>query len=241
MVACMERQEWNDRELGAIFLTVKSTARHVVFRVKDGHITATVPPGTDSGRFADVLDSCRERLRAMLRKAETAHPLFGEGDIVVSRAFTAVFHYVPSPRFIFQLKENCLHIGCPSAFRMEAPQVQAAMIKGLKRFVKRSAEAYLPVRLKELATSLGLTYGSVSITSGRQRLGRCDSRRNIALSYYLMFLPDRLIDYVICHELAHLTEMNHSVSFHDLCNRYCNGKEKELRKELRTFRFPVNG
>lgn len=236
----MERLEWNDRELGTIFLTVRSTARHFVFRVKDGHVAATIPPDTDFGCFADVLENYRERLRAMLRKAEATRPPFGEGDIVVSRAFTAVFHYVPSPRFVFQLKDNCLHIGCPSAFRMETPSVQAAMVKGLKRFVKRSAEAYLPVRLKELAASLGLTCGSVSIASGRQQLGRCDSRRNIALSYYLMFLPDRLIDYVICHELAHLTEMNHSASFHDLCNRYCGGKEKELRKELRTFRFPVD-
>lgn len=114
------------------------------------------------------------------------------------------------------------------------------MISGLKKFVKRSAEAYLPSRLKELSASLNLRYNKASITFGRKRLGSCDARKNIKLSYYLMFLPDHLIDYVIYHELAHLTEMNHGESFHYLCNRYCNGREQELRKELRQFRFPID-
>ena len=240
MVFGMKSQEWNDRELGPVAVTVKSTARHFVFRVKAGRIVATVPPHTDKARFADVLEKYRPRLRSMMQKAEAERVLFDDGDKVVTRDFTAIFRYVPSPKLIFQLKEGCLYIGCPSALDMKAPEVQAAMIKGLKRFVKRSAERYLPQRLKELASSLGLTCSSVSVSSGRQRLGRCDSRRRIVLSCYLMFLPDPLIDYVIFHELAHLTEMNHGASFHALCDRYCNGRENALRKELRMFRFPVD-
>lgn len=240
MFVDMEKGIWDDEELGPIVLAVKSAARHYVFRIKEGRIVATVPPYADFTRFSAVLEQNRGRLRLMMQKAAANRPLFGEGDVVVTRDFTAVFQYVATTKFIFQLKGHCLYIGCPSSLDMKTQAVQTAMTKGLKRFVKRSAEAYLPVRLKELAAPLGLTCREVSVSSGRHRLGRCDSRGNVALSYYLMFLPDRLIDYVIWHELAHLTEMNHSSSFHDLCNRYCGGKEKELRKELRMFRFPVD-
>ena len=50
-------------------------------------------------------------------------------------------------------------------------------------------------------------------------------------------LPESLVDYVICHELAHLQQMNHGPKFHELCNRYCGGEELALRKQLRTFTF----
>ena len=54
-----------------------------------------------------------------------------------------------------------------------------------------------------------------------------------------MFLPKDLIEYIICHELAHLTHMNHSPQFHALVNKYVNGLEKALEKKLKAFTWPV--
>lgn len=47
----------------------------------------------------------------------------------------------------------------------------------------------------------------------KSRWGSCDSHRNIILSSLLITLDDSLIDYVICHELAHTKHMNHSKEF----------------------------
>lgn len=63
--------------------------------------------------------------------------------------------------------------------------------------------------------------------------------RKISLSAITMFLPPHLRDYIVCHELAHLSEMNHSARFHEICNGYCGGREKSLQKELKAFRWPI--
>jgi predicted metal-dependent hydrolase len=54
-----------------------------------------------------------------------------------------------------------------------------------------------------------------------------------------MLLPEHLVRYIILHEYAHLTHMDHSPAFHALVNQYTGGKEKELEKELKQFVWPI--
>ncbi len=63
------------------------------------------------------------------------------------------------------------------------------------------------------------------------------ARHNI--SYILVFMPEHLCDYIIYHELAHLTEMNHGERFHTLLNQYLEGREATLSKELQRYSWPV--
>ncbi len=52
-------------------------------------------------------------------------------------------------------------------------------------------------------------------------------------------MPEHLCDYIIYHELAHLTEMNHGERFHTLLNQYLEGREATLSKELQRYSWPV--
>lgn len=98
------------------------------------------------------------------------------------------------------------------------------------------ARAYLPGRLNQLAALHGFSYNRLTLRNSRTRWGSCSSKRNINLSIYLMTLPAHLIDYVILHELCHLTHLNHSPAFWDLLDRLTNRQAKALRKELKDYR-----
>jgi predicted metal-dependent hydrolase len=91
----------------------------------------------------------------------------------------------------------------------------------------------------EVADQVGLAPAGFEIGRGMRKLGHCTAKKVIQLSRNLMFLSEPLVRYIICHELAHLTHMNHSPQFHALCDKYCNGQEKALERQLRQFRFPI--
>jgi len=78
---------------------------------------------------------------------------------------------------------------------------------------KIKAKEYIPKRTIEIAKKHQITFGTIKITSAKTRWGSCTSKRNLNFSYRLILCPEKVIDYVICHELAHLKEMNHSKSF----------------------------
>ena len=103
--------------------------------------------------------------------------------------------------------------------------------------LRTSAKQYLPERVRFIAERFGFRYNTLKINRARTRWGSCTSRKNINLSCFLMRLPMHLVDFVILHELCHTVEMNHGTQFHALLNRVCGGHEKELNRQLRTFRI----
>ena len=82
--------------------------------------------------------------------------------------------------------------------------------------LKKDARRYIIPRLEYYSKIMGLKYGRVSITSATTRFGSCSSKGNLSFSYRLMLYPHDLVDYVVVHELAHLSEMNHSERFYKI-------------------------
>jgi len=111
--------------------------------------------------------------------------------------------------------------------------------KALKTVARKNAARILLPRARELAMMHGCRPSGWQISSGCRVLGQCDGAGIIKLSYMNVFLPAELRDYVICHELAHLSELNHSARFHRVCDAYLGGREKELVSKLKNFAWPL--
>jgi len=68
-------------------------------------------------------------------------------------------------------------------------------------------------RLAFHATRMGVPVPVMRLSNARTRWGSLSAHGRMGLNWRLILLPDDLIDYVICHELAHLRQHNHSPAF----------------------------
>ncbi len=90
----------------------------------------------------------------------------------------------------------------------------------LLNLVRLFAKDALACRLNDLARQLNLTFTRLTVRDQTSRWGSCSIKRSLSLNWRLVLLEPELQDYVILHELAHLTEMNHSKHFWDLLDSY---------------------
>ncbi len=99
--------------------------------------------------------------------------------------------------------------------------------------LRKLAREILPGKTAYYAEIMGLKYGRITITGAKTRFGSCSSKGNISYSYRLMTYPEKAIDYVVVHELAHLKEMNHSPRFYAIIEKVLPDykERKKLLKE----------
>jgi len=108
---------------------------------------------------------------------------------------------------------------------------EAAIRRAVVAWYKRAARDHLGARLLTLAHAARLVPPRFLLSTALARWGSCNARREVRLAWRLVKAPPALIDYVICHELAHLRQMNHSAAFWAEVERQCPDYRR-LRAEL---------
>jgi len=89
----------------------------------------------------------------------------------------------------------------------------AAISRKVTQWYKKQAMLDFTRRLEIFAAKLGVKTPPLMLSNAQSRWGSCSSRGDIRLNWRLLQAPPHIINYVICHELAHLKEMNHSARF----------------------------
>lgn len=93
---------------------------------------------------------------------------------------------------------------------------------------RRQARQVIGERLAMRAGELGLVYGGPRITSAQMRWGSCGPKGTLNFSWRLVMAPPQVIDYVIVHELAHLTIRDHSRRFWEQVARWAPDYKQQV-------------
>lgn len=246
----MSARQINHPSLGLIHVTERHGSHRISARWKGRQLHVSIPAGLPQGRIADAIERMRENLER-IRPQHRYH--IGTKIEIAREAGTA-------PAFIFAIEAatatplrdmtvTCRTEGATTVYTLyiptdtdiATPAVQTRIDNCIKTFGRKLAGHILLPHARRVADSLGLRVDSWEIAHGRTVLGTCYPRqRRIRLSYLNIFLPPELRDYIIRHELAHLTEPGHTAAFHALCDRYCSGRERQLTLRLRNYSWPVD-
>lgn len=228
----------NHEKLGPVKYTVRTSARRVVARWRADMLHLTLPPHMTSAEVLEVLRQMQSRL--LNRRPQDAPFAFGQtldyGEFKV-KILPVDGHGRRCS--VYQTSRSDFEIRLDANIEIGNPETIKAISNAMRGIAKIMGPVILLPRAKQLADEVGRYPLGWELTTGVRVLGHCNSKGIIALSYALVFLPGHLRDYIIYHELAHLSEMNHSAAFHKLCNQYCKGNERRYITELKSFRFPV--
>lgn len=229
----MTGQSVADAELGTVAVRVNPRARRLIFRAVEGGFVATVPLGATWGDVAKGLETLRPRLReAQARRSEK---LIDLNYRIEAEHFKLTLVERDTQRFQARSELGAMQILCPRGTDFSNPQLQVWLKKVIGEALRKNAKLVLPPRLYALSKRYGLPFHEVKINSSSGRWGSCSTRKDINLSYYLLLLPQHLIDYVLLHELTHTRVMNHSAEFWEMLDRLTDGRCEVLRRELKEF------
>ncbi len=236
-------QDFMHDVLGCVRLRVSRRARHFIATWKPGYLQLTVPAGATEEDVRMALSRMQPQL---LKSRPAGAPWYESGRKVVCDDVTLTF-----------IESDNISRGCSRSIKLaengsvngtieyasdvdwSVPENMRVLYQQSMEVLYRVALTRLPLTVEPVFDRLGVRPRSWKVSRGRRILGTCRSNGEINISCAVMMLPRHLREYIVCHEVAHLTHPNHSPAFHALVDQYTGGKEKSLQAELRAFDWPL--
>lgn len=222
--------------LGRVVVTMRRNSSHASARWRGGVVSLNVPFGIRGSQIGTILDDLAPRLLATRPEVS-----YAEGQVL---SFPGISIEIRRQRLApskvlgrAALPMSSVEVGTELNF--DLTRTTLAISDMLLKIARRVAPEVLMPDARACSERVGKRPAAWTISTGHRVLGVCDSRGTISLSYVLVFLPSDLREYVICHELAHLSELNHSPRFHALLDGYLGGREALLAARLKMYRWPV--
>jgi len=92
---------------------------------------------------------------------------------------------------------------------LKPEQIKSACVQIYRMLAKRD----LTNKVIDYSKQMSVKPIAVKINGAKTRWGSCSAKKSLNFSWRLIMAADDVIDYVVVHELAHITEMNHSTRF----------------------------
>lgn len=161
-----------------------------------------------------ILKKLEER-RRMRRELGLEGVTFGEGGTIPFRGGRLTLHLGAAVTGLIPGPVSVLGIALPN--NAESGRVR----ESLDAWLHAKAEQVIAERLQIVGARAGVMPTKWRLTGAHGQWGSCSPDGSMRFSWRLIYFDDAVIDYVIAHELAHRSEMNHSSAFWQRVEAIC--------------------
>ncbi|MGQ9485626.1 MAG: M48 family metallopeptidase [Desulfosoma sp.] len=208
------------------FYRVKENARakHVILRVgAETGLVLTVPTGFNPRHIPRVLDRHRDWIEKALAGIEKPWRDYQRADLlpqsIVLEAVDTTWAVTYRPGPVKTLELAWTH--CPPRLQLQGDFSDVpACCRLLRRWLREEAKRVLRPWVHTTARQTGLSCTKVKITTPKTRWGSYSSQGTVSLNAALLFLPRKLVEMVITHELCHSLFPRHDRTFWNLVARH---------------------
>jgi predicted metal-dependent hydrolase len=207
-------------------LRVSPRARNIRLRITMQHgLEVVIPRHYDSAKVPSLLERKKHWIRAALEQAESRRKFF-EPEPIWRLPKDIKLPAIGLSWSVYQRGTDMPWVAvrqiAPSSLLVFGNVNRERLVRdALSRWIMRQTREYLVPRLEELSRRTGLRHKRVMVKNQKTRWAGCSRHKTIALNAKLLFLPPKLVDYVMIHELCHVSEMNHSKAFWHLVRHHC--------------------
>lgn len=101
--------------------------------------------------------------------------------------------------------------------RVATPRCEPEYLsKKIEQWYKQEAQALFEHKVEQLSGTTGIDYHSVKVRKTKSRWGHCTRDGVLQFNWLLLQAPERVVDYVVVHELCHRVHFNHSAAYWSL-------------------------
>ncbi len=126
--------------------------------------------------------------------------------------------------FLLEDGENVLYLGKSyTVLRKDVQEVSTVgsflivpknmTLEGYADWMKIQCDNIIRERVAHFANLMDAKYSSVKMSNAKRRWGSCGARNTLNFAWRLVMCPQWVIDYVVVHELSHITYKDHSARF----------------------------
>ncbi len=195
----------------------RARRRSIGFQIDDGGLTVSAPRWLRLAEIESAIVEKQRWIRAKLvewheaRRKQRLHEMrFADGGVLPYLGTHVTLRLradAQGTRLTDALPPRELHVALPA--HAGETQVRDAV----HAWLQTEARRVFGERIALLAAPLAALLRGWTLSSARSQWGSCTHDGRIRLNWRLIHFSLPVIDYVVAHELAHLTEMNHGARF----------------------------
>lgn len=153
-------------------------------------------------------------------RAQFPQPEFCEGSVFPLLGHDYPLAIVEREPIRLRFADQFLQVAIPERKLELSAEKKAYYLRLIKKNYKQVAAAFIGERVQFMSKQMQLFPRSVHFRGQKTIWGSCTAANGINLNYKLIVAPLFVIDYVIIHELAHITHKNHSKHFWGLVEEH---------------------